>query len=197
MSKFDSPNRQDDDLNMAPEKPAVISEETKVVKRRAKQQNFFEQDLKETAYDVKDSIVIPAVKHLIEDALLGAIHGTLWGRQYSTPSSGKTDYAGAFRRGNGIDRPFNSSKSDPRPQVGYLFEECIFESKYAAYDVLNAMKADMEEFGLVRVSDMYDYAHMPHSYTDVKYGWTNLDGARVSRRGSDWGIDLPKPKPIK
>lgn len=198
MSKFDMPNK-DDDLNMAPERAPVIAEGAIVSKRKAKGQNFFEQDLRDTAYEVKDSIIIPAIKHLIEDAVNGAIHGSLWGGTSYSPQStkvGKTDYAGAFRRGNGTDRPFKSS-NEPVRVAGYVFEECIFENKYAASDVLNAMKGDVEEFGLVRVSDMYDYARISHSYTDVKYGWTNLDGARVARRGNGWGIDLPKPIPIR
>ena len=51
-------------------------------------------------------------------------------------------------------------------------------------------------YNLVTVSEYYGIVNQPTRYTDERYGWTNLDNARVVRVRDGYMIKLPRPLPI-
>ena len=54
----------------------------------------------------------------------------------------------------------------------------------------------METYGLVRVADLYDLVGITGSYTDNKYGWTNIRNVEPIRVRDGYMLKLPKAMPI-
>ena len=78
------------------------------------------------------------------------------------------------------------------------FRDIILDSRGEAEEVLSNMVDILYDFGEVSVADLYDLCGISNSnWTDNKYGWTDLSGARVKRaRGGGYLIDLPRAEQI-
>ena len=55
----------------------------------------------------------------------------------------------------------------------------------------------MEEYGIVRVADLFDLVGITGDYTDNKYGWTNIRNAEVVRVRDGYKIKMPRAMPIR
>ena len=51
-------------------------------------------------------------------------------------------------------------------------------------------------YGLVSVADLYDLVGIAGSYTDNKYGWTDIRNASVVRVRDGYVIKLPRALPL-
>lgn len=54
----------------------------------------------------------------------------------------------------------------------------------------------LDQFGSVSVGEMYTLLNITGSYTDDKYGWEDLRGARVEAVRGGFLINLPRPIPF-
>ena len=95
--------------------------------------------------------------------------------------------------------PQNAVPGQARPQQSiYGPESVVFDLRADAEIVLGKMFELLQLYQNVSVGDMYDLAGLtsPHGYTDFKYGWRDLNGARVVPFGSKWVISLPNAIPL-
>ena len=93
-----------------------------------------------------------------------------------------------------------SNKQDTRPtrrtSPGYSYDEIVIENRGEAESVLNAMDDMMATYGIVSVADFYDLVGVTCSYTDNKYGWTNIRNAQIVRVRDGYIIKMPKAMPL-
>lgn len=89
-----------------------------------------------------------------------------------------------------------SSDSRPKANVGYNYEDLVFETRGDAELVLSEMDDMLEKFKVVSISDMFDFAGVSSNYTDNKYGWTDLREAYVERCRDGYCIRLPRPQAL-
>ena len=54
----------------------------------------------------------------------------------------------------------------------------------------------IEHYGIVSVADLYDLVGITGSYTDNKYGWTDIRTAQVVRVRDGYKIKLPRAIPL-
>ena len=78
----------------------------------------------------------------------------------------------------------------------YPVEEVAYGTRKAAEDILDKLQDACEDYGLVTVSDYYDMANVPVSYSDTKYGWTDMNGATISKHSDKFYINFPHLKRI-
>jgi hypothetical protein len=78
----------------------------------------------------------------------------------------------------------------------HRFENLIFDSRVRAEEILNQLVDLTIDGGAARVSDLYDLAGMPSSYTDNDYGWEDLHRASVDPVRGGYIINLPRPRPL-
>lgn len=144
------------------------------------------------SYIVKD-VIIPAAKKLIYDIFTDGIDILLYGE---SRKGGKRSTA---------DRVSYTSYSSGRPPVrsdrasmntGYSYDDIILATRGEAEDVLSRMDELISTYGLVRVADLYDLVGITGSYTDNKYGWTNIMSARIERVREGYMIRMPRAVPI-
>ena len=71
--------------------------------------------------------------------------------------------------------------------------EIVFDSRSNAEKVLDVLNILMEEYGVVRVADLYDLIGLTPTYTDNNFGWINLTGTSIVRVRHGYEIIMPKP----
>lgn len=74
----------------------------------------------------------------------------------------------------------------------YISSDIVFNSKGDAVQALVYMYKLISEFGVVRVSDLYDMMGMDTDYADYRHGWSNIDSARIEEVKNGYIIRMPK-----
>lgn len=142
-------------------------------------------------------VIMPAAKTMVSDAVSQGIERMLFGdgarRTSSKSGVGHTSYnrmynAGASRDNRSSDRPTAS-----RTRVDHEFDEVILETRGEAEEVMDLLMDLIQNYDVVTVSDLYDSVGISGSYTNDKWGWTNLKGAGIRRVRAGYLIDLPRP----
>ena len=78
------------------------------------------------------------------------------------------------------------------------YEDISFDTRQDAERVLVKMRSTINEFGEVCVADLFILTGFKLNHIDYKYGWTNLDDAKVYRAKDErYYLDLPKPYMLK
>lgn len=172
----------------------VVSGTVKTKKKTGlnKMANVF---ISEDAGNVKSyilmDVLVPAVKKAISDIVTNGIEMMLYGETGRKKNSNSSrisyrDYYKDDRRSR--DRVVSRSSYD--------YDDIILETRGEAEDVLSRMDEIMDTYGIVSVADFYDLVGVTGSFTDNKYGWTNIRSANVLRTRDGYMIKLPKATPI-
>lgn len=74
--------------------------------------------------------------------------------------------------------------------------EAIVSSREEAETVLSRMDEIMEDYGIVRVSDLYDLIGIDCDYITNLYGWTDISDFFIQRVRLGYEIVVSKPKRI-
>lgn len=115
------------------------------------------------------------------------------GRGYSRSSRRYKNYGDSYDRIHGKRERRSERVDDVRD-----YESIYFDTRQDAERILSRMQADIRKYdGTVTIQDLNSYCGLKSSWTDAKYGWTNLDKARTYRgRDGKYYIELPEPFPI-
>lgn len=154
---------------------------------------FIAEDVRSVKYYALMEIIIPAVKKALYDVICDST-GMILGE-------GKRD----TRRGSNASYVSYGSYSDDRSRRrtdetrynnNFDREDIVYESKGEAEAVLERMDAYLDQYGVVKVADMYDAAGLTAPFTANRYGWTSLRNAETVRVRDGYIIKLPKAMPL-
>jgi hypothetical protein len=159
------------------------------VKKRSEINKFLRMFFPDDSRDIKDiilmDIVIPATKKIISDAINIILYGDSAPKNNNTSRVSYTSYYNdSNRKNNSARRRFDN------------FDDIILESRGDVEKVLDRMEEYIRSYGMVSVSELYDLMGITSDYTTTRYGWTNLDSARIERVFEGYKLVLPKALPI-
>ena len=155
---------------------------------------FISEDAKNIKSYVFGEVLIPAIKKAISDIVTDGIDMILYG---GTKPGNKRSAVDRVSYRNYYDRDNRSSvRSSSASYSGYSYDDIVLSTRGEAEDVLLRMDELMETYGLVRVADLYDLVGVTGSYTDNKYGWTNIRNAEIVRVRDGYMIKMPRAVPI-
>lgn len=150
-------------------------------------------------------VLVPAARDMIADALTGGVERAIFGDNARPRgrsrggSAGRTDYQASFRGGS---RPIHH-RDEPRRELSrrsrstHNFDDIILDARVEGEEVLDRLDALLDKYESVTVADFYELCGVSGNYTDQKYGWTSIAGARVERvRGGGWLLRMPPPEPL-
>lgn len=167
-------------------------------KKKSEIKKFADVFISEDAHNVKSYIIldvlIPAVKKAISDIVTNGIDMILYGEGKNSSKSSaasKISYRNYYDRAN--DR---RDAGSTRTRTGYSYDDIILSNRGEAEDVLSRMDELVATYGVASVADFYDLVGVTGNYTDNKYGWTNIQSARVERVRDGYVIKLPKALPL-
>ena len=156
---------------------------------------FFEKDLKSISDYVINDTLIPSFKKLIWDTFTNGIHMSLFGE----PDESHRDINDNTSR---ISYWTSSKKQEANKRVQYQnrvsmdYENLVFPTRGDAELALDQLRAMLNHYDFVRVSDLYDLVGITCDSTWYAYGWTNLTNATVTTVRTGYILKLPKAIPL-
>lgn len=173
----------------------VVRRKTPLGRRMS--QNLLGGDVQSVWGYVFGEVLIPAARDMIYDAVSGGFEKMIF------PDSN-------IRRGrnrSSVHTPYNrysSSSRGPREEprrelsrrarASHSFDEIILETRVEAQEVLDRLYDWIERYEQASVAELYEMLGVSGNYVDQKWGWTDLNGASVSRAGRGYLLNLPRPE---
>ena len=155
---------------------------------------FISEDVKSVKSYILMDVLVPAIKDAIEDIVTNGIRMVLRGET----SARKSSPASKISYNRIYDSKINNDRfaRDSSPSIRYSYDDIILESRGEAEDVITRMEEIIEEYGFVRVADLYDLVGITGDYTDNKYGWTSIRSAEPVRVRNGYMLRLPRAVPL-
>lgn len=154
---------------------------------------FAETFLSDDIYDVKHyvlhDVLIPSIRDGIYEVFTGGLSMLFYGNAKGHSKTKSGTYVNYSGYSSGTKKARSTSLSSIER---YAYNDIIFESRGDALEVKETMDDILERFNVVSVADFYELAGEDSSFTDQKYGWTNLDGVTVMRDREGYRLRLPK-----
>lgn len=160
---------------------------------------LFAESPKVLAGRIGRDVVVPRIKAGLEEALNSFIAGMFWGDSANRPISsmvGKTVLRGGGTAYSAISSQpqalaMAQQANTARPSAGY--EDLVVPTQQYAEILLSNMYELLNEYRRVSVGDLYELANISTQPSHNAYGWTSLDGARISKVRDGYLLELPRP----
>jgi hypothetical protein len=168
---------------------------------------FIGGDSKSVVNYVLMDVLVPQAKEMLAEATSQGIERMIYGearpghrRGYSSRPSGgpATAYNRYAVRGN---NPLGRAGADDRRPVAEPrtqdVDDLLFATRPEAELTLERMYDLIENYETVSIADLNSLIERSSSYTDQKWGWTNLSGSRIyPDRNRGYVLELPRVRPI-
>lgn len=192
-----TPRAKDETAKVEKVVTGTVVSRKKPLGRRLKE-TFVGGDAKGVGEYVVVDVLVPAAKDMIVDGFTQFIERMFYQESRSTLRYGSRYRAGGHTPYNRMSEPRRREdpRRDRRARAMHNFDEFILETRAEASEVLDRLHARIDKYGAATVADLYDMLGETGSYTDVKYGWTDLMGSGISRADGGFLLDLPRPEPL-
>lgn len=176
----------------------VVSGAVKTKKRNEAQKLadvFISEDASKVKSYILEDVLIPTIKKTIYDIFtesLAMIFGIgPGGRSRSSVPASKISVVPYDKISTGkVNR-------GPVARSTYSYDDVTLESRGDAEAVLMQLDELLDKYQMVSVADFYDCVGVAGSYTDNKYGWTDLRNAQIIRTmDGGYKIKLPRAYPL-
>ena len=158
---------------------------------------LFAESPKALSRKVGRDVVVPRLKAGMEEALNSFIAGMFWGDAANRPISGIVK--GTVLRGGVVN--YSAASTNPTMMARQAlpqrssgnYKDLILPTQQSAEVLLANMYALLNEYRIVAVADLYELAEMTPAISDDAYGWTSLEGSRISKIREGYLLELPRP----
>lgn len=162
-------------------------------KKKSEARKFFNIFVPDDTENVKSSIlsdvIVPGVKAAIADVIsivLFGDTGRIGGRKVVGPES----LTRSITMTGGMNR---REYGRPRAAVGFEYDDIVFETRGDADLVLDQLESAIAKYDVASVADLYDLAGVTcRNYTANRYGWSDIQAAKVVRTSDGYVIRLPR-----
>lgn len=176
-------------------KPIVAGQ----IKKKNEIQKFTDAFISEDAANVKSyifkDVLVPAIKKVVSDIIKDSIDMILYGEVRGSakrPTADRVSYNKYYGRD---DDRFASSN---RTRSGYSYDDVSVDTRGEAEAVRAALDDIVDQYGQVRVADLYDLVGISGDYTDNDYGWFNVRNVEIIRtRDGRYALKMPRAVPLK
>lgn len=194
------------------EKQAQITTGPVILKKKSLGSRFKDaftgEDGRSVMQHVLWDVLVPSAKDMVADAGQEAINRALYGDSRTSRRPNATNYAA--RSASVLASRVNYSSPsalirDPRdapksrqqetaPTRGRIdFQEIVLSTRVEAESVIIKMHEFIEQFEQATIADLFDLVGVTGEYTDERFGWVNLEGARPRKVRDGYLLDLPNP----
>lgn len=149
-------------------------------------------------------VLIPATKDAIADAVSQGIERMLFGeaqprrRPTGNRSVGGSSSHVSYNRYSGNSQTARTGPKpiSPRARANHDFDEIVLATRAEAEEVVDNLYSLVDSYDIATVADLYGMVGQTGSYTDEKWGWSDLRGTSISRVKGGYLLDLPRPQYI-
>lgn len=184
-----------------PQKPLIEQVTTGVVTQRRKplMSRITESVTGDSTQSVGEYIVLevllPAAKNMISDAVSQGIDRLLFGESRRAKSGERPGYTNYQRASTGTSN-YQRRDISPRSRATHDFDDIVLATRSEAEDVLDRLQDLIKQYEVAKVADLYDLVGISGSFTDDRWGWTDLRDARVRNIRGGYLLELPRTQPI-
>lgn len=167
-------------------------------------EHFMNGDAQSVGTYILADVLLPAAKDMVADAVSQGIEKMLFGEARAprgrTPGNrgfgGSTSHVSYNRYSSNSNQQRNNGprQMTPRARANHDFDEIILATRAEAEEVIDNLYSLVSDYDVATVSDLYGMVGQTGSYTDEKWGWTDLRGTNVSRVKGGYLLDLPRPQ---
>jgi hypothetical protein len=159
---------------------------------------LFQESPKNLGAKIGRDIIVPRIKAGVEEAINSFLAGMLWGNGARPGSQivsgtvlrpGGVQYHQISQAGGAIAPAQNTTSSGN-------YQDLVCPSQQEAETLLAQMYDTLNQYRVVAVADLYEMARIKPAISDNAYGWTNLDGARITKTRDGYCLELPRPTVI-
>lgn len=143
-------------------------------------------------------VVLPTFKSMLSEAVSQGVERMLFGDARPRSSVGMKGMHTAYNKISSGGNPYSAKMPQmSRPaRAAHNFDEIVLESRSEAQEVIDRLVLFVEEYGVATVSDLYSLVGITGSFTDDKWGWTDMRGAEVRMIRGGFLVNLPRPMPL-
>jgi hypothetical protein len=153
-------------------------------------ETFTGDDMHSVIQYVVLEVGVPAVKTLLSDVVSQGIERLLFGGAAPRGSrrSGYTSYNKMSQSGTTSGRPQMSA----RARASHDFREIVLPDRGEAEMTLDNLQAQIDEYGMATVEDLYSLVGITGNFQDSQWGWTDMRGSGVKRVREGYLLELPR-----
>lgn len=156
---------------------------------------FISEDASTAKSTIFMDVIVPTIKKLFVDIIETGLDVVLYGgsgRVKRDSKSGKVSYSGYYNSKSESIR--QSNYRQPALSGGREYADVLLETRGEADNVLFQLGELIDMYDVASVADLYDLVGITASYTDQKYGWTDIRNASIIRTREGYLLKLPKAK---
>ena len=173
------------------------------VKRPASRRFFdfvFAESPKALLAKVGKDVVVPRIRDGLRQTAVAFIDGMFYGNA-APPSNllsqvgmrgGVVNYQAISGGLSGLQQARMANQS----HVGGNYQDLVLPSQEAAEVVLANLFELLNQYRVIAIGDLNDLVGKTSTPSDNSYGWTSLDGARISKVRDGFLLELPRPSII-
>lgn len=152
---------------------------------------FMPEDVASVRDHIVHDVVIPKVKNVISETIDMLLYG-------SSGSSSKRSTAGKVSYRSYYDDKRTRTRDPEEPvQTFSVYEEVELDEYGDACEVMRLLEETVAEYGMVKVSDLYEYAGIRGiKNTHFKYGWMDISKAKIVPYRGKYIIKMPRVMPL-
>lgn len=201
-NKFLTKDKPTEEENLGKKKvDKVVSGSVKTKKKSSLSKfadTFIEEDKDTVVGYLLSEVLIPSFKKMVSDTIKTGIDKILYGdaevSRSNSPAS-KISYSKYYNDKSSYSRSSSTTPVSNRRDT-YEYNNIVLETRGDAEAVLMGMDDIIAKYEIVSVADLYDLVGIAGSYTDYKYGWTDIRSARIERVRDGYVIRMPKALPL-
>lgn len=161
-------------------------------------ETFAGDDVQSVGNYILFDVVLPAAKAMISDAASQGVERLLFGDSARSAKPGNRSGYTSYNRmySGGASTASKPREISRRARTNHEFDEVILTTRGEAEEVLERLGDLVDEYDSATVSDLYDLVGITGSFTDDKWGWTDLRTAGVSRVREGYLLSLPRTQPL-
>lgn len=137
---------------------------------------------------------------MIGDAVQQGIHRKMFGDSMPLPRSGSRSGYTSYNR---VNRPsvgvstYGNREISRHSRANHNFDEIILSDRTEAEEVIERLRDLVDRFEQATVNDLYEIIGIEGSFTDDKWGWTNLRRAGIRAIRGGYLLDLPRTEALE
>jgi hypothetical protein len=173
-------------------------------------ETFLGGSAREVVQYVLMDVMLPAAKDMFADAVSQGVERLIFGETRSVsrrPSSFRGTGNATYTSYNRMSSTSSNSALPPRRTAGpspisqqsrreHDFDEIILATRAEAEMVYSKLQDLIDRYQMVSVADLYSLVGVSASYTDEKWGWTDLHDAKIAFTRGGYRLDLPRTEQI-
>lgn len=163
---------------------------------------IFAESPKNLGSEIGKNIVVPRLKLSFQEALEGFVNGMLWGGAVNRP--GGMTRGPQFRGSVGPQTNYanittlhpqqgQQQQLPPRVQSNGNYQDLVLPTVQDAENLLAGLVDQLNQYNATTVGDLYEMAGIGTVTSDSAFGWTNLNGARITQVREGFCLELPRP----